>query len=144
MDVDDVIAHLLVAEGFAKVEEIVETPIEELNAIEGFEEEISTELQNRARNFLEQKRKELEAKQKELGMEKALVELDGLTPSQFIKLGEAGIKTRDDLADLSGSELIELLGPGELKASEADNVIMNARAHWFENENENQAQEQTA
>jgi N utilization substance protein A len=44
LDVDDVIAHLLVAEGFATVEEIAETPIEELNTIEGFEEEISTEL----------------------------------------------------------------------------------------------------
>ncbi|MGQ0527836.1 MAG: transcription termination factor NusA [Alphaproteobacteria bacterium] len=142
MDVDDVIAHLLVAEGFAKVEEIVETPIEELNQIEGFEEEVSRELQNRARNFLEVKRKELEQKQKELGMEKALVEIEGLTPSQYIKLGEAGIKKRDDLADLSGSELIEMLGAGEVKASEADAVIMKARAHWFENEN--QTQEKTA
>jgi transcription termination/antitermination protein NusA len=131
MDVDDVIAHLLVAEGFTKVEEIVETPIDELNQIEGFEEEISTELQNRARNFLEGKAKELKEKQDKLGMQEDLVTIEGLTPAQLLKIGEAGIKTRDDLADLAGDELVEMLGQGQLTEREANDVIMKARAHWF-------------
>ena len=53
LDVDEVLAHLLVAEGFTKIEELAETPIDELNRIEGFETELSTELQNRAIAWLD-------------------------------------------------------------------------------------------
>lgn len=96
LDVDDVIAHLLVAEGFTKVEEIVETPIDELNQIEGFEEEISTELQNRAATWLDAKQKELSEKQVELGIADDLMHAEGLTPAQIIMLGKTGVKTLDD------------------------------------------------
>lgn len=139
LDVDDVIAHLLVAEGFTKVEEISETPIDELNQIEGFEEEISTELQNRAQNWLAAKQKEFEQKQSELGIKSDLVTLPGLTPAQVILLGEKGVKTLDDLADLAGDELIELLGEGQMTVKEANEIIMAARAHWFEDDAENAA-----
>jgi N utilization substance protein A len=131
LDVDDVIAHLLVAEGFTKVEEIAETPIEELNEIEGFEEEISTELQNRAITWLAAKAKELADKQAELGIEDEMIALPGLSPTQAIKLGEAGIKTRDDLADLAGDELVEILGVNAITEKDANEIIMAARAHWF-------------
>jgi N utilization substance protein A len=131
MDIDDVIAHLLVAEGFTKVEEIVETPVDELNQIEGFEEEISKELQNRARTWLEAKAKELSDKQKELGIKDDLISLQGLTPAQIIKLGEGGVKSRDDLADLAADELMELLGANQITEKDANAVIMAARAHWF-------------
>ena len=134
LDIDDVIAHLLVAEGFAKVEEIAETPIEELNQIEGFEEEISKELQNRAITWLETKAKEIKAKQKELGVKDDLMTAQGLTPDQVIKLAEKGIKTLDDLADLAGDELVEMLD-NSLSEKDANTVIMAARAHWFENDN---------
>jgi N utilization substance protein A len=130
MDVDDVIAHLLVAEGFSSIEEIVETPTEELNQIEGFEEEISLELQNRAQNYLNAKAAELNQKQVELGIEDELLTIDGLTADQFIKLAEKGIKSRDDLADLAADELIEMLGE-QMTVSQANAVIMAARAHWF-------------
>jgi len=80
MDVDDVIAHLLVAEGFTTVEEIVETPIDELNQIEGFEEEVSIELQNRAIAFLEGKAKELEDSRQKLGIADDLMSLEGISP----------------------------------------------------------------
>ena len=109
LDVDDVIAHLLVAEGFTKVQEISETPIEELNQIEGFEEEVSIELQNRATAYLEAKQKELDEKQAELGIADDLMTAKGLTPAQIIKLGEGEVKTLDDLADLAADELQELL-----------------------------------
>lgn len=131
LDVDDVIAHLLVAEGFTKVEEIAETPIDELNEIEGFEEEISTELQNRAKAWLDAKAKELAEKQAELGIEDEMIALPGLSSTQAIKLGEAGVKTRDDLADLASDELIEILGEGALTEKDANEIIMAARAHWF-------------
>lgn len=135
LDVDDLIAQLLVSEGFTSVEEIAETPIAELNQIEGFEEEISTELQNRAISFLDGKAKELKDKQTALGINDDLMSIEGLTPAQILKIGEQGIKTRDDLADLAGDELVELLGEGSgLTVRQANDVIMAARAHWFTEE----------
>lgn len=134
MDVDDVIAHLLVAEGFSTIEEIVETPVEELAQIEGFEEEIAAELQNRAAAWLEEKQKELDAKQAELGINDDLMTMEGLLPAQIIKLGEGDVKTRDDLADLAADELVEILGEDQITEKDANAVIMAARAHWFEEE----------
>lgn len=134
LDVDDVIAHLLVAEGFTKVEEVAETPVEELNQIEGFEEEISIELQNRAATWLEAKQKELDEKQAELGIADDLMTAKGLTPAQIIKLGEGDVKTLDDLADLAADELQELLGEDQITEKDANTVIMAAREHWFAEE----------
>ncbi len=142
LDVDEVIAQLLVAEGFTSIEEIAETAIEELNEIEGFEEEISIELQNRAKTYLEAQANLLKEKQAELGLEAALLEIDGLTPAHFIKLGEQGVKTRDDLADLAADELVEMLGENQITETHANDVIMKARAHWFaEEETQNVAAE---
>lgn len=134
LDVDEVIAHLLVAEGFSQVEEIAETPIDELNQIEGFEEEISTELQNRALVWLEEKAKELQVKQDELGIQDDLMTAEGLRSDQILKLGEQGIKTLDDLADLAGDELVELLGENQITGKDANDIIMKAREHWFAEE----------
>lgn len=134
MDVDDVIAHLLVVEGFTTVEEIVETPVEELNQIEGFEEDVSIELQNRAAAFLEAKAKALAEKQKELGLKDDLVTLESLTSDQIIKLGESGIKSRDDLADLAADELVEIFGEENMNERDANTIIMKAREHWFAEE----------
>jgi len=134
LDVDDVIAHLLVAEGFTNIEEIADIDIDELNRIQGFEEEISAELQNRAITWLEEKAAELKEKQESLGLADDLVTFDGLGSDQILKLGEQGIKTLDDLADLAGDELIEMLGEEQLTSKQADEVIMAARAHWFAEE----------
>ena len=118
------VAHLLVAEGFTSVEEIVETPIDELNQIEGFEEEISVELQNRAKAFLEAKQKELKEKQAELGLSDDLVEFEALKPQQILLLGENGVKSKDDLADLAGDELVEILGEDKITETQANDIIM--------------------
>ncbi|MBU0800975.1 MAG: transcription termination/antitermination protein NusA, partial [Alphaproteobacteria bacterium] len=134
LDVDEVLAHLLVAEGFTKIEELAETPIDELNRIEGFETDLSTELQNRAIAWLDSQQQLLEDKQKELGIQSDLVEFEGLTPDIIIKLGEAGVKSRDDLADLATDELVEMLGDDKITSREAEELIMRARAHWFEGE----------
>ena len=134
LDVDEVIAHLLVAEGFTSIQEIGDTHIEELNQIEGFEEEVSMELQGRALAWLEEQQKQLAEKQKELGIKDDLVEFEGLTPDVIIKLGENDVKTRDDLADLATDELVEILGEDVIANSDAEKLIMRARAHWFEDE----------
>jgi len=131
LDVDDVIAHLLVAEGFTKIEEIADIELNELNAIEGFEEAISAELQNRAIAWLDQQQAYLKEKQTELGIADDLMEMEGLRPDIIIKLGENGVKSRDDLADLATDELVEMLGEELIKGPEAERLIMKARAHWF-------------
>ncbi len=136
LDVDDVIAHLLVTEGFSSVEEVAFVPLEDLTDIEGFDEGIAGELQQRARTFLEEQDERNGVRRRELGVDDALAEIDGLSSRHLVMLGEKGIKTLDDLADLAGDELIEILGKDSLTADQANAVIMAARAHWFEGEGE--------
>lgn len=140
LDVDEVLAHLLVAEGFTQLEEIIESSIDELNQIEGFEDEISAELQNRAKAYLQAQQDELEKKQKELGLQDDLVNFEYLTPAQIMLLAEKDIKTLDDLADLAGDELVELLGDQAMPEPRANEIIMQARAHWFAEEDTTQAE----
>src|SRR5438876_11111427 len=105
LDIDDVIAHLLVTEGFSKVEDVALVPLEDLAGIEGFDEDIAGELQARGRVFIARQNEELEARRIELGVDDDLATLDGLSPGMLVTLGESGIKTLDDFADLSGDEL---------------------------------------
>ncbi|MEE8189003.1 MAG: transcription termination factor NusA [Kiloniellales bacterium] len=134
LDVDDVIAHLLGAEGFVSIEQVAFVPLEELGSIEGFDEEMAEELRARARAHLEEMDRKYEERRRELGVADDLAELEGLTPVQLVALGEKEIKTRDDLGDLASDELIELLGELAPGSEETDALIMAARAHWFEDE----------
>lgn len=134
LEVDDVIAHLLVAEGYTKVEHIAEAPADELAGIEGFDADVATELQSRAQSYLAQKEAQMRARIVELGLDESLLSLSGLTHEMKVKLGEAGVKTRDDLADLAGDELREIVGNDALTERQANEVIMAARAHWFADE----------
>ncbi|HRC27694.1 MAG TPA: helix-hairpin-helix domain-containing protein, partial [Alphaproteobacteria bacterium] len=136
LDVDEVIAHLLVAEGFRSVEEIAETSIRELGQIQGFDEDVATELRNRAQSWLDAQKQKLVDRQAELGIASDLMELEGVRPEWIVKLGESGIKTRDDLADLAGDELVEILGPGAIETTVANEIILKARAHWFAQEDQ--------
>ncbi len=144
LDIDDVIAHLLVTEGFSSLEEVAYVATEDLADIEGFDSDIAEELQSRARNALERRDREYEARRQELGVENDLAALDGLTPGILVTLGEKGIKTLDDFAGLAGDELIEVLagsdksGPA-LDLETANALIMRARAHWFEDEAKSQS-----
>lgn len=134
LDVDEMIAQLLAAEGFTTIEELILTPVDELTAIEGFDADIATELQSRAVVYLETKSKESLAAAKKLGANAEILNVDGLTPDMLVKLAENGVKTLDDLADLAGDELIEIVGESMLTIEKANEVIMAARAHWFEDE----------
>ena len=131
LDVDDVIAHLLVTEGFSSVDEVAFVPVEDLTEIEGFDEDVATELRARARSFLETQDEELDRRRQELGVEDDLKDIDGVTPAIQVALGENGMKTRDDLADLAGDELLEILPDGSMTLERANEIIMAARAHWF-------------
>lgn len=134
LDVDETIAQLLVAEGFAMIEDIAEIELYELTQIEGFDEDIAEELQTRAQNYLQQQEEALQKKKDELGIQDDLTEVEGLNAEMIIKLGENDIKSRDDLADLAGDELVEILGEERMTQTQADTIIMAARAHWFAEE----------
>lgn len=134
LDVDDMIANLLCAEGFRKVEEIAETPVDEFASIEGFDEDVAAELINRANAFLDAKEEEFNNQKKELGINDDIMAVDGMTPDMALKFAEKGIKSRDDLADLAGDELVEMLGDDSMTEKEANALIMKAREHWFAND----------
>jgi transcription termination/antitermination protein NusA len=129
-----VIAGLLVTEGFTSIEDVIAVDDDELASIEGFDESVAAELKRRAESFLEQRDVELDDKRRELGVEDAVAEAGGFTPAQLVALGEKGVKTLDDLADLASDELIEILGTDSMDEDTANAIIMAARQHWFESE----------
>lgn len=134
LDVDEVLAQLLVTEGFNSIEEIAFVSIEDLMSIEAFDEELAGALQERARVYLEKVSAEAEAKRVELGVSDEIAEIEGFNSVMLAKLGEAGVKSLDDLADLAGDELLEILPKDSMTEEEANAIIMKARAHWFADE----------
>ena len=147
LNVDEVVGQLLASEGFASVEELALVDVRELAGIEGFDEETASELQSRAKEYLEQLDAELEAKRKELGVDDALMDVPGVTAKMLVKFGENDIKTVDDLAGCATDDLVGWVErkdgettkhPGILDASEisredAEAMIMQARvkAGWI-------------
>ena len=140
LDVDDVIAGLLVAEGFNTIEELAFSPPEELAEIEGFDEAVAAELIRRAEAFLARRDAELNEKRVSLGVSDDVAAIAELTPAMLVALGEKGVKTLDDLADLAADELLEIVGKGEMDdetaTAWASAIIMTARAHWFADDEE--------
>ena len=131
LDVDEMIAHLLVAEGFSTVDEIALVDLSELAEIEGFDEDVAKELQSRAKEFVAKRDKDFAEKSKSLGIDAKLSEINGLDQDMIITLAEKGVKTVDDLGDLASDELMEMLGENVLSEVEANKIIMQAREHWF-------------
>ena len=134
LDVDEMIAHLLIAEGFSTVDEIALVPLNELAEIEGFDEDVAAELQKRAKDFIAKRNEEFAEKSKTLGIDEQLKTVDGLDQDMILTLAGKGVKTLDDLADLAADELMEMLGENVLSEVEANKVIMKAREHWFAEE----------
>jgi N utilization substance protein A len=105
LDVDEVIAQLLASEGFSSVEEVAFVEPSEIASIEGFDENTAAEIQTRAREHLEKLEAELEAKRKALGVADEVAEVPGVTTAMLVTLGEANIKTVEDLADCATDDL---------------------------------------
>ena len=131
LDVDEMIAHLLVSEGFRTIEEIAFVEQKELEAIEGFSTELATELQNRAKAYLAKVEQDYFDEGHKLGMSDDLLRFDFIKRPIIMKLGAAGIKTLSDLADLASDELVEILGEETMSARLAGRVIMKAREIAF-------------
>ncbi len=131
LDVDDTLAHLLVAEGFTEVEEVAYVELEELLTVEGFDEDLAGELQRRANDFLEAEARAADEKRIEMGVEDALADVEGLTPQMLVTLGEDQVKTLEDFAGCAADELTSkedgILRKFPLTELEASAMIMTAR-----------------
>jgi N utilization substance protein A len=150
LDVDDMMAGLLVSEGFAKIEEIAFVELYELTDIDGIDEETAEELQARANDFLEEEAKKLDARRKELGVDDALAAMEGLDLKMIVTLGENDVKSIEDLAgcatdDLTGwTERVDgerkhydgILEKFKIAPEDAEDLIMRARvsAGWVNEE----------
>ena len=148
LDVDEVIAQLLVTEGFATVEDVAYVDASEVANIEGFDEETAEEIQARARDHLEREAAELDARRRELGVEDGLLEIGGVTLPVAVALGEGDVKSVEDLAGLvpddlrgwyetrNGERVREpgILDAFGLDAAEAEALIIRARVAmgWIE------------
>lgn len=132
LDVDEMIAQLLASEGYASVEEIADAPLGELANLEGFDDDVAAELQNRALMFLKAKADAYLNEAKDLGLSNELVAIESLSESMLLTLAKNNIKTLDDFADLAGDELLDVLGKESMTLEQANALIMIARAHWFE------------
>jgi len=127
LDVDEMIAKLLINEGFRTIEEIAFVDIKELESIEGFNEELAAELQKRAKDYLNKQEQDYRDNGHAMGMTDDLLDFSFVQRPILMKLGESGIKTLADLADLSTDELVEILGEDTMSARLAGRVIMKAR-----------------
>lgn len=127
LDVDEVLSRLLISEGFRTYDDLLRVPASELATIEGLDEAIASELQNRAQACLDSATKKME----KLGVSDELVGLEGMNADLVSLLAEKEIKTLDDLGDLATDELMEMIPGGMLNDKQAERLIMAARAHWF-------------
>ncbi|GGE49627.1 transcription termination/antitermination protein NusA [Marinicauda pacifica] len=148
LDVDEVIAQLLATEGFADLEDLAFVDLEEIAMIEGFDDDTAAEIQTRAREFLERQSAEMDTKRKELGVEDAVLEIEGVTLPIAVRLGENDVQSVDDLAGLVPDDLRgwyetrdgeRVREPGFLDGmnvggDEAEAMIMRARvaAGWID------------
>jgi N utilization substance protein A len=150
LDVDEVIAQLLVTEGFATVEDVAYVEPSEIASIEGFDDDTAEEIQARARDYLEKEAAEFDARRRELGVEDGVLEVEGVTLPMAVTLGEKEVKTLEDLAGLipddirgyyeskDGERVREpgILDDYNLSPEDAEALIMRARvaAGWIEPE----------
>ncbi len=153
LDVDEVIAQLLVTEGFATVEEVAYVDLGEIAQIEGFDDNTAEEIQNRARESLEKLEAERDARRRELGVEDAVAGIAGVTTAMLVAFGEAEVKTVEDVADCATDDLVGwserakekgaepvrhkgILESFELSRKDAEDIIMSARvlAGWITEE----------
>ncbi len=131
LDVEEEVALVLVEEGFASIEEVAYVPIEEMMAIEGFDQEIVEELRSRAKSALTMIELANEEEIGQLEPEADLLGMEGMDKRTAYQLSAIGIKSMEDLAEQAVDDLLEL---EEMTEERAGSLIMTARAPWFEEE----------
>ncbi len=150
LNVDEMVGQVLASEGFASVEELAYVDAGDISGIDGFDEDTATELQRRAREFLEQVEAELVEKCKKLGVKDELRQIEGMTSAIMVKAGEDGVKTIEDFAGYAADDLVGwkerkdgettvnegVLSGMDISRAEAEQMIMSARlkAGWVTEE----------
>lgn len=129
LEVDEELAQVLVDEGFTSLEEIAYVPLEEMLNIDGFDEEIVNELRARAKDRLLTKAIATEEKLADAHPAEDLLSLEGMDQQLAMELAVRGVITREDLAEQSIDDLLDIDGIDDERAGK---LIMAARAHWFE------------
>jgi N utilization substance protein A len=145
LEIDEMMAQLLVLEGFSSIKEIDGSPLEEITKIDGFDADTAKELKERAKEYLETESKEISNRVKELGIQDDLMNHQGLSLGMLLTLGEKNIKTLADFADLSVDEILGgydevkgkrvefegILQNFDIIRAEAERLIMSAREKVF-------------
>jgi N utilization substance protein A len=150
LNVDEMVGQVLASEGFAAVEELAYVELDEIASIEGFDDDTASELQTRAREYLERLEGELDAKRVELGVADELRSINGMTGQMLVALGEDGIKTMEDFAGCAADDLVGwserkdgetkkfegLFSKLDVSRVEAENMVLQARlaAGWITEE----------
>jgi len=127
LDVDEMIAQILINEGFRTIEEIAFVDIKELESIDSFNAELANELQKRAKDYLAKQEQNYFEQGHAMGMSDDLLNFSFVQRPVLMKLGENGIKNLNDLADLASDELVEILGEDNMSLRLAGRIIMKAR-----------------
>jgi len=152
LDVDEMVGQVLASEGFTTVEEVAYVESDEIASIDGFDEDTASEIQTRAREYLEKIEAEHDAKRKELGVQDELREIPGVTTAMMVTLGEDGVKTTEDFAGYAADDLVgwkerkdgeTKVFPGVLAShgvsrADAEQMVLSARlkAGWITAEEE--------
>ncbi|WP_285294206.1 transcription termination factor NusA [Aureimonas altamirensis] len=147
LNVDEMVGQLLASEGFSSVEEVAYVDSDEVSAIEGFDEDTASEIQTRAREYLDQREAELDARRRELGVSDDLREIDGLTTPMLVALGEDDVKSLEDFAGCAADDLVGwterkdgetkrftgALSAFDVSRADAEAMVMQARikAGWI-------------
>lgn len=127
LEIEEVMAQLLAVEGYNTIEQIATAEINVLNSIEGFDEDLAAKLQERAVNYVEIKNAEVIGKLEELGVEQELLDSLALSAEGFLKLAEYGVKTLEDLGEITVQEFKALLPDSGMNDDEVDAIIRAAK-----------------
>lgn len=127
LDIEEVMAQLLAVEGFTSIEQIANTEIDALNNIEGFDNDLSTEIKNRATEYVNSRNEKIVEELEKLGVEQELLDILFLSPEYILKLAEYGVKTIEDLGELKVGEFKRLVPNSGLSDQEIKTLIYNAR-----------------
>ena len=126
LDVDADLAETLIANGFSSLESVSSATVEVLSSIEGFDDDISNLLINRAKEVLITMAMEISTDEGDSG---DLMSVEGMEMTLALELSQKGINDREDLAEQSIEELTSII---DISEEDAGDLIMRARAHWFE------------
>lgn len=129
LDVDEDVAEVLVQEGFTSLEEIAYVPLDEISSIDGFDEDIATELRNRAKDALLTQAIASEEDLSSANIADDLLNMEGMDETLALALSKKGVLSMEDLAEQSVDELMDI---DDMDEERAGKLIMTARAPWFE------------